>query len=98
LPLGKGACHADHSHTLRSHRSPARRRTPSRRRGARLHRGHPCDGERLEAAPLRLEFGSGRICLHGDGSGRIIAPAEGVRPSPFVLPLSPLCVMGAGRW
>lgn len=71
------------------------------RRVAPPVRRHPCDGERLEAAPLRLEFGSGRVCLHGDGSGRIIAPAEGVSPSPFVLSLSllsPLCAMGAGRW
>jgi hypothetical protein len=64
-------------------------------------RRHPCDGERMEAAPLSLEFGSGRVSLAGAGISRLLAPTTGVQAAPFFLPLQPLpslCTMGAGTW
>ncbi len=64
-------------------------------------RRHPCDGERLEAAPLSLEFGSGRVSLAGAGGVRMTAPVQEVQASRFFLPMQPLaprCAMGAGKW
>jgi hypothetical protein len=64
-------------------------------------RRHPCDSERMEAASLSLEFGSGRVSLTGEGVLRMIAPVEEVHASRFCLPmqvLSPGCTMGAGKW
>lgn len=64
-------------------------------------RRNPCDGERMEAAPLSLEFGSGRVSLVGAGFSRLLASTTGVQAAPFFLPLQPLpslCTMGAGTW
>ncbi len=64
-------------------------------------RRHPCDGERMEAGPLVLEFRPGFVSISSADLPRISAKVEGVTVSRFFLPLpalSPMCSMGAGKW
>jgi hypothetical protein len=62
---------------------------------------HPCDGERMEASPLCLEFRPGVVSISSAVLSRLSAAVESVTPSRFFLPLpslSPMCSMGAGKW
>jgi len=64
-------------------------------------RRHPCDGERMEAGPIALEFHPGFVSFRFADSPRITVKAEGVTASRFFPPLpalSPMCSMGAGAW
>jgi len=64
-------------------------------------RRHPCDGERMEAGPLCLEFRPGVVGISSADLARFSAAVENVTPSRFFLPLpslSPMCSMGAGKW
>ena len=64
-------------------------------------RRHPCDGERMEAGPLYLEFRPGVVGISSADPSRLFAAVENVTPSRFFLPLpslSPMCSMGAGKW
>jgi len=64
-------------------------------------RPHPCDGERLEAGPLSLEFASGRVTFLIPDKFRLSSAVEGVTVAPFHVPLpslSPMCSMGGGKW
>ena len=64
-------------------------------------RCHPCDGERMEAAPISLEFGKGLVSFLSADLSRLSVAVEGVTASRFFLPLptlSPMCSMGAGKW
>lgn len=64
-------------------------------------RRHPCDGERMEAGPINLEFRPGFVSFTFADSPRIAVKAEGVTASRFFPPLpalSPMCSMGAGQW
>lgn len=64
-------------------------------------RRDPCEGVRVEAAPLALEFGSGRVWFPLPGGGRVSAAVGDVTALPFHPPLPALnaaCSMGSGRW
>jgi len=64
-------------------------------------RRHPCDGERMEAGPIVLEFRPGFVSFTLADSPRISVKADGVTASRFFPPLpalSPMCSMGAGQW
>jgi hypothetical protein len=64
-------------------------------------RRHPCDGERMEAGPITLEFSPGMVSFMLADSPRLSVKTQGVTSSRFFLPLpalSPICSMGAGKW
>jgi hypothetical protein len=64
-------------------------------------RRHPCDGERMEAGPITLEFHPGSVSFTFADSPVVTVKAEGVTASRFFPPLpalSPMCSMGAGKW
>ena len=64
-------------------------------------RRNPCDGERLEAAPLTLEFGGGRVSIRTSDRAKVSAASRDVTAAPFHPPLPVLgavCAMGAGKW
>jgi hypothetical protein len=64
-------------------------------------RRHPCDGERMEAGSITLDFSPGLVSFSFADSPRIKVRTEGVTVSRFFLPLpglSPMCSMGAGKW
>lgn len=64
-------------------------------------RRHPCDGERMEASPITLEFRPEFVSFTSADSPRISVKAKGVTASRFFPPLpalSPMCSMGAGQW
>jgi hypothetical protein len=64
-------------------------------------RRHPCDGERMEAGSITLDFSPGQVSFTFADSPRIKVKTEGVTASRFFLPLpslSPMCSMGAGKW
>jgi hypothetical protein len=64
-------------------------------------RTNPCDGERIEAAPMALEFGGGRVSFRIADQPRISAAFADVSPAPFHAPLPSLnaaCVRKADAW
>jgi hypothetical protein len=64
-------------------------------------RRHPCDGERMEAGPITLEFSPGMVSFMVADAPRLSVKTHGVTASRFFLPLSalsPMCSMGAGEW
>ncbi len=64
-------------------------------------RTNPCDGERTEAAPMALEFASGRASFEVADRLRISAAFADVTPAPFHPPLPSLnaaCVRKADAW
>lgn len=64
-------------------------------------RRHPCDGGRMEAGPMALEFSPGFVAFILPDAPRMVVRTEGVLASPFFPPLpalSPVCSMGSGTW
>jgi len=64
-------------------------------------RRHPCDGERMEAGPIALEFRPGLVIFSSADLPRVSVRADSVVASRFFLPLptlSPMCSMGQGKW
>lgn len=89
-----GLTSAAHSFDVVLENGRVRRLAPPLRR-------HPCDGERMEASPLCLEFRPGVVSISSPDLSRLSAAVESVTPSRFFLPLpslSPMCSMGAGKW
>lgn len=89
-----GLVTAAHAFDLELENGRTRRLAPTLRR-------HPCDGERLEAAPMSLEFRPGFVSFRLADSPPITVRTEGVQASRFFPPLpalSPMCSMGAGAW
>ena len=89
-----GLTTAAHAFEVESENGRRKNLTPPLRR-------HPCDGERMEAGPIVLEFRPGFVSFTLADSPRISVLTEGVTASRFFLPLpalSPMCSMGAGKW
>jgi hypothetical protein len=64
-------------------------------------RRHPCDGERMEAGPIVLEFRPGLVIFSSADLPPMSVRADSVMTSRFFLPLpalSPMCSMGLGKW
>jgi hypothetical protein len=71
------------------------------RRISPVLRTNPCDGERTEAAPMALEFGSGRVSFKVGNRPRASAAITDVSVAPFHPPLPCLnaaCVRKADAW